>query len=346
MINKILTMWKEAISTEGYSIYIHYPFCGNKCKYCVYTGNLIDDSYAQKYKEYTQIYLPKAISQYKDIFTSKVAENLYFGGGTPNLLKPDDMVRILESIPNFYNIKNKIIDLHPLYLTDKKIETIIKLGFTTVCIGVQSFDDYTLNINNRKNPSLYRIKDIVNRFNDAGVYTSIDLMTYISQYNTSDINILKNDLDIATTLNLDFIDINPNLHLVLKDPKYGDTFEKATDSFIKKYYKNYISEKDVSGYNSLNDRWIYRIIKKDSKDKFYSEILPYYADDFPYAKNNIIGIGDLNNGHSTMSYIHGRLFYIEKNINNEPTYDVRFIKEEKNTHLKALNNMLSKYSLS
>ena len=100
------------------------------------------------------------------------------------------------------------------------------------------------------------------------------------------------------------------LHKLFYTPKYSDTFEKATDSFIKKYYKNYISEKDVSGYNSLNDRWIYRMSKKDAKDKFYSEILPYYADDFPYAKNNIIGIGDLNNGHSTMSYIYGRLFYV------------------------------------
>lgn len=337
----IINSWKNAIQREGYSLYLHSPFCGDKCKYCVYTGKLTSDkSYSDLYDKYINEYMPVAINSYKEILESRTPENLYFGGGTPNLIKPNDMVRIFDMIPNFDKISNKIIDLHPTYLSNKHIDTLIDSGFTTVCIGIQSFDEKTLKLNNRTNPPIQRIKDVVDRFKSGGVYTSIDLMCYITSYDKSDLNILIRDLELAESLDLDFIDINPNLHLVLRERKYASIFEKVVDEYVF-MRENISSEKDVIGETTLNNRYIYRIVNKRIADIFKDKVLPYYADDFPYANNNIIGIGDIDNGHSTMSYIHGELFYVEKNINMRPTYDIKYMKQP--AHIHGLKNFLNSY---
>lgn len=337
----IINSWKEAIQREGYSLYLHSPFCGDKCRYCVYTGKLISDgSYDKLYDRYINEYIPIAIDNYKEILEARIPDNLYFGGGTPNLIKPDDMIKIFETILNFDKIPNKIIDLHPAYLSNKHIDTLIDSGFTTVCIGIQSFDEKTLKLNKRVNPPMQRIKDIIDRFKSNGVYTSIDLMCYITSYDKSDLNILIRDLELAESLDLDFIDINPNLHLVLREREYASIFEKIVDEYISTK-DNIMSEKDVIGETCLNNRYIYRIVNKRVANIFKEKVLPYYADDFPYANNNIIGIGDLDNGHSTMSYIHGELFYVEKNINMRPTYDIKYRKRP--AHINGLKNFLNNY---
>ena len=326
-IDFILNAWSHVIEKEGYSLYLHAPFCGDRCKYCVYTGKLISDrSYRDLYNAYVNTYLPEAIGAYRGIFTKRAPDHFYFGGGTPNLIRPEDMQKIFDCIPNFEKIPHKIIDLHPAYLSDRQVDFLIASGFTTVCTGVQSFDSNTLKRNRRTNPPLERLRSIIRRFNDAGVYTSIDLMCFITDYRKSDLDILIEDLRTAMDLDLSFIDINPNLHFVLQERSYAAMFESAVDDFLRGN-KKYLSEKQLLGEPELNNRYIYRIVKRDLADIWQSDVLPYYADDFPYARNNIIGIGDLDNGHSTMSYIHKYLFYVERNIGGHPTYDFKYVRE-------------------
>lgn len=338
----ILNAWKNVTQKEPYSIYLHSPFCAKKCRYCVYTGCLTSQKdYKKLYRDYIDLYMPKAIDAYKDVFLNAVAENLYFGGGTPNLMSSQDISDICNRIPNFDKIPNKIIDLHPMYLSDEKIETIINLGFSTVCIGIQSFDEETLARNNRDNLSFERIQKIIAQFRTAGVYTSIDLMCYITNYNEKDLDLLEMDIKKSLWLDLDFIDINPNLHFIYNDRQWGKLFEYRVDAIANQLKDDYVSEKSINGSDQLNNRWIYRIVNKRVADKFYSDVLPYYADDFPYANNNIIGIGDLHNGHSTMSYIHNQLYYVEHNINNDPVYEIKFARQ-KHSNISSLKQMILK----
>ena len=342
MLNKeISKIWHDVLKQEDYSLYLHSPFCLEKCKYCVYTGKLLKEKgYKDMYRNYIDAYLPHAIENYKDIFNTKTPKSFYFGGGTPNIIKIDDMRKIFSIIPNFDNIPYKLIDLHAGIITDKQIDFIAESGFTTVCLGVQSFDEKTLKANNRLPVKLERLREAVEKFNSANIYTSIDLMCYITNYSTEDLQILQDDLDIAFKLNLDFIDINPNLHFVLQNREYATMFEKTVDDYI--YNSDYLSEKEITKTRKLNNRYIYRVVKNNIADKFKERVLPYFADDFPYADNNIVGIGDLNNAHSTMSYVHERLFYIEKNINNAPSYEIKYIKQD-SQHLNALKDFLNSY---
>lgn len=350
MLNpEIKELWIKTLEDEDYELYLHSPFCVKKCKYCVYTGKLITDKdYKEKYNAFINQYLPEAINNYHDIFSIKPAKNLYFGGGTPNLFKAEDIEKTLKLIPNFNNIKNKYADINPVYLNDNILNKFIDLGFTTLCFGIQSFNPETLAKNNRDLIRLDRLKEIIKICKDNGVYTSIDLMCYLDHYNSKDIGILKDDLDIAIDLDLDFIAINPNLHFILHEPDFASLFENFMDEYIKR--TNYIPEKSLYETNyGLNERSIYRIINEKVKDVYQDRVLNYFADDFPLANNNIIGIGDLDNPHSTMSYIHNKLYYIEKNIDNHPFYDIQYYNpeykpiEKELTPMQALREKLNKY---
>lgn len=322
--SRISELWLKTLESEDYELYLHSPFCVKGCKYCVYTGKLVTDKdYKDVYRTYIDQYLPEAIDNYKDILSIKPASNLYFGGGTPNLFKPEDIEKTLNLIPNYKNIKNKLADIHPTYLNDKTLYKLIDLGFTTLCFGVQSFDTETLSKNNRDPVRLDRLKEIIKICKDNNVYTSIDLMCFLNNYNVDDFKILKSDLDIASELDLDFIAVNPNLHFILHEEEYSAMFEGFMDQYINNVNKNYISAKKMYD-DHLNERSIYRIINNKVKDIYEEKILNYFADDFPLANNNIIGIGDLNNPHSTMSYIHRKLYYIERNIDNHPYYDIQY----------------------
>lgn len=346
--SRISNLWLKTLENEDYEIYLHSPFCVKGCKYCIYTGKLITDKdYKDVYETYVNQYLSEAINNYKDIFNIKPAKNLYFGGGTPNLFKPKDIEKTLISIPNYNNIKNKLADIHPAYLNNKTLYKLIELGFTTLCFGIQSFDSETLSKNNRDPIKLSRLKEIIKICKNNNVYTSIDLMCYLNNYNAKDINILKNDLDIAIDLDLDFIAVNPNLHFIIHEEPFANLFENFMDQYINN--TEYTAEKDLDKDVTLNERSIYRMINNKVKDIYKDKILNYFADDFPLANNNIIGIGDLNNPHSTMSYIHKRLYYIEKNIDNHPFYDIQYYNpeykpiEKELTPMQALKEKLNKY---
>ncbi len=319
-------LWLQALNREDYELYLHSPFCVKPCKYCVYTGKLITEKdYKEAYDKYVQIYLPQALDNYNTVFSFKTPKSLYVGGGTPNLIKADDLQAIFKHIPSFNKIPCKIADIHPAYLNEKVLKAFAEAGFSTLCFGIQSFDEETLNKNNRDGIDLEKFKHILSLTKQYKIYTSIDLMCYLNYYSAADINILKNDIDIAMNLDLDFIAVNPNLHFILDHPEFAVTFNDFMDQYLR-FYPNYISEKQLYNNPYLNERSIYRIINKNVADIYRDKILPYFADDFPYAKNNIIGVGDLHNRHSTMSYIHQKLYYVERNINWTPTYDIKYIK--------------------
>lgn len=342
MLNQMIkSKWLNLLDHNGdYHLYIHIPFCASKCKYCLYTGELINTkSYKEECANYINKYMPKAISNYDDILKTKAPLSFYLGGGTPNVLSVKHMKSIFDSIPNFEKIPKKVADLNPAYITKNFLMLLKEYGFTMLCFGVQSFDKETCEKNNRKHISGQKLSEIINWCKNNGIYTSVDIMCYLNYYNDKDLSILKKDLDIATSLEIDYISINPNLHFVLHNNSYANKFVSFVDDYINNI--DYSPESSIRNTSVEKDgRYIYRIIHPDFKDKFCKELI-YFADDFPVTDINVIGIGDLNNPHSTMSYIKNELYYVEKNIADEPYYDIKYSKVDSN--INKLKNMLNKY---
>lgn len=122
-------------------IYLHVPFCKQKCPYCDFYS-LCDLSLKEQYVDA----LVKAIEFYSD--KKRVVDSVYFGGGTPSLLSVDEIGKILQTIKCKFNLKSPEITLeaNPSSVSTTFFEGILKAGVNRLSLGVQSFNDQELSL--------------------------------------------------------------------------------------------------------------------------------------------------------------------------------------------------------
>ena len=123
-------------------LYIHIPFCERKCFYCDFysTTNL---SLSQSFFEA----LSKEILLYLEKFKSKDIETIYFGGGTPSIIKPNYIEHILNDISRHYSINSQCeitIECNPNSVDKEKLNFYKNIGVNRISLGVQSFNDSEL----------------------------------------------------------------------------------------------------------------------------------------------------------------------------------------------------------
>jgi len=123
-------------------IYIHIPFCMNKCPYCDFTSiSLIDRNV---FKEYIQV-LKKEISFYK--YLKFDLQTVYFGGGTPSILPPDYIEEIVDFITNNLPVVDNpeiTIEVNPETYRYKEFKQLLKAGVNRISIGAQSLNEKIL----------------------------------------------------------------------------------------------------------------------------------------------------------------------------------------------------------
>ncbi|MGL4786173.1 MAG: radical SAM family heme chaperone HemW, partial [Cetobacterium sp.] len=116
-------------------MYIHIPFCLNKCNYCDFLSFKSTDEEREKYVN--------ALINEINMYPKFPLETVYFGGGTPSLLTPEQVSRILNNL----NIKNNAeitLEVNPKTVTLEKFKLFKKAGINRVSIGIQSFNDELL----------------------------------------------------------------------------------------------------------------------------------------------------------------------------------------------------------
>lgn len=126
-------------------IYVHIPFCRSRCSYCDFATDVY------KNKETVDRYvnaLCKEISNFKfQIPNPGKADTIYFGGGTPSLLSPSQLEKILESIHKKFSVaKNAEItmEMNPATVSLESLKEFRNLGVNRASFGAQTFDDTEL----------------------------------------------------------------------------------------------------------------------------------------------------------------------------------------------------------
>ena len=79
-------------------IYIHIPFCKTRCSYCDFATGIYDSAIAQRYVEA----LVREINLSPQ--ETGLVDTVYFGGGTPSMLSPQQIGRILETVQKRFQI--------------------------------------------------------------------------------------------------------------------------------------------------------------------------------------------------------------------------------------------------
>ncbi|MFZ0465636.1 MAG: radical SAM family heme chaperone HemW [Candidatus Acidiferrales bacterium] len=161
----------KTLSTLG--TYVQVPFCQTKCTYCNFHTGVFARS----------LYGPYADAVCREIrestaLRSLTVDTVYLGGGTPSLLEPSDVARILDAIRETYPCEWQEVTLEadPETITREKAEAWRKAGVNRISMGAQSFCDEELRAAGR----MHRREDIykANEFlRGAGIQNiSMDLI--------------------------------------------------------------------------------------------------------------------------------------------------------------------------
>ena len=156
-------------------IYVHIPFCKSRCIYCDFfsTTSLTErDRYVTAIKKELELridYLP----------LNTEIETIYFGGGTPSMLKAEQLCDVLNHIKQNYNVTENAeitIEENPDDLCIDFLESIKKGGFNRLSMGVQTFNDKRLKFLCRRHTADIAKKSVENARKVGFDNISIDLM--------------------------------------------------------------------------------------------------------------------------------------------------------------------------
>lgn len=121
-------------------LYIHIPFCKQKCNYCDFA------SFAGR-ENLIGAYLA-ALAQEAALFAKTPCQTLYVGGGTPSVLSPAQIDTLCNVVEPFFgpisHFEESTFEANPESLTPAKVSVLQARGFKRLSMGLQSFDEEDL----------------------------------------------------------------------------------------------------------------------------------------------------------------------------------------------------------
>lgn len=250
-------------------IYIHIPYCRNKCAYCDFNSRATDPVPEGPYTEclLRELSLLADRESPKERFSG--LETVYFGGGTPSLFSPESIVRILDNVFAVIHPNDGIeitIEANPDTVDGKRLKGYRDAGINRLSLGVQSFNDRDLKRVGRTH-SARKAECVIQEARDAGFTNlSIDLIFAIPGQTPSDLerSILK-----ALTVRPEHISLygltiehGTPLHTALRNGKLDLTPEevevemyfKAKELLKQAGYEHYeISSFALEGFHSRHN---------------------------------------------------------------------------------------------
>lgn len=155
-------------------IYIHVPFCTQKCGYC--------DFYSITQLQLKEKYVDALLAEFtlrSNELKQESFETIYFGGGTPSLLNKQDWRKIfdaLKSVVDFKSFSEVTIEVNPDDLSLSYLNHLIEIGFNRLSIGIQSFNNEILRFMNRRHNAGQAIEGVSLAKQAGFTNISIDLI--------------------------------------------------------------------------------------------------------------------------------------------------------------------------
>lgn len=175
--------------------YIHIPFCKSKCKYCSFV------SYPKL--ELKEKYLQALEEEIKTKYSGEKLNTLYFGGGTPSILTPEEF----KNLTDLFLVDNNTeitAELNPETITQDYLEKLKEAKINRLSFGCQTFDDKILKLIGRRHNS-DDVRKAVQFAKFAG-FENISL-DFIYGLPTQTLNGFKKDLEEAVSLDIQHISL-------------------------------------------------------------------------------------------------------------------------------------------
>lgn len=122
-------------------LYIHIPFCRSRCSYCDFATGIYQGELAERYVRALIVEIEKSPA------AKHVVDTIYFGGGTPSLLSPSQLERILAALHDRFDVDRSseiTVEMNPGTVTRDQLRAFRDLGVNRASFGAQTFDDTEL----------------------------------------------------------------------------------------------------------------------------------------------------------------------------------------------------------
>lgn len=279
---------------KNLGLYIHIPFCKQKCNYCDFYSLGCRESKIPDYIEALCEHIKREAPLYKEY---KI-DTIFFGGGTPSLIESRDFERLAITIKNSFKITQDAefsLEANPGTLTKEKLSCYIKNGVNRISIGLQSTNNEELKCLGRIH-DLKKFKESYTIARESGLNNiNIDIMYGLPNQKIS---------DFAKTIK-DVCEFNPE-HISAYCLKIEENtpFYKIRNSLIlpndDEEYEMYIylcNELKKQGYEQ------YEISNFSKKGSRCIHNLKYWL------SKEYIGFGP-----SAHSYFNGKRYFYENNV--------------------------------
>jgi oxygen-independent coproporphyrinogen III oxidase len=246
-------------------IYIHIPFCKQKCSYCDFHFSTTFGNYRKRMLDA----MIQEIQNRKDFLKGEALETIYFGGGTPSLLTADELQLFLNQIRNSYTVSEHAeisLEANPDDMTKEALLGWKAIGFNRLSVGLQSFRASDLKWMNRAH-SAEEALNCIALAHEAGFRSlSVDLI-----YGLPDLDLAtwKKHIDIVLDLPVQHISAycltieeKTSLHKWVEQAKLVPSndeeqslqFETLIERLAEKGFEQYeISNFALSGHRSKHN---------------------------------------------------------------------------------------------
>ena len=248
MEKNIKTITKDK---DKLGIYIHIPFCEQKCSYC---GFLSFPKGEKVREDYVAALCCKIKKWAMDVGEKYNVDTVFIGGGTPSLLSEKEITTLMSTLKNSFTLEKDCeitIESNPNSLTMEKLKCYLDLGINRLSMGLQSMDDDILKTLGR----IHTAKEGKEAFymaRQAGFENiNLDLMFAISGQTEE---IFKDTLAKVIEMNPDHISF------------YSLQIEEGT-----KFYDDYKNEKyEFIDDNTMNQMYLMasQILEKNGYEKY------------------------------------------------------------------------------
>ena len=291
-------------------IYIHVPFCKQKCNYCNFHFSTKQDNVEELVSG-----MIIELDQRKSYLKTKKIDSIYFGGGTPSIIDVKHIINIIEKIYSLFDVKKTAeitMEFNPDDIKKEKLNKLRQAGINRLSIGIQSFNNEDLIFMNRSHNAKEAISSIKLAKECGFNNMSIDLIYGVQ--NQTD-KTWKKNLNQMFELEIDHfsayaltVEPDTKLNYLIKKKRVQPTSELKAEN----HFKILQEESLKMGYKQ------YEISNFCRKNKFAQHNTSYWKD------KAYLGIGPSAhsyNGKSRRWNISNNLKYITLINNSEKYFD-------------------------
>lgn len=128
----------------GFAVYVHWPFCAQKCPYCDFNSHVRhagwdEDRFLAAYR--------RELQHRAALAPGRTVHSIFFGGGTPSLMKPATVAAILDEIASLWPIEataEVTLEANPSSVEAERFRGYRTAGVNRVSLGVQALNDSDL----------------------------------------------------------------------------------------------------------------------------------------------------------------------------------------------------------